>query len=115
MSASSSEKENIVIVGAARTAMGGLLGIFQSVNAVTLGATAIKAAVERATVDPEQIDEVFMGCVLPAGLGQAPARQAAIQSGIPNNTGAVTVNKVCGSSMKAIMLGCNSIKTGENK
>jgi acetyl-CoA C-acetyltransferase len=115
MSASSSEKENIVIVGAARTAMGGLLGIFQSVNAITLGAAAIKAAVERATVDPEQIDEVFMGCVLPAGLGQAPARQAAIQAGIPNNTGAVTINKVCGSSMKAIMLGCNSIKTGEAK
>ena len=93
----------------------GVLGIFPSVKAVTLGAAAIKASVERATVDPEQIDEVLMDCVLPAGLRQAPARKAAIQAGIPNNTGAVTINKVCGSSMKAIMLGCNAIKTGESK
>ena len=115
MSASSSEKEHIVIVGAARTPMGGVLGIFQSVNAINLGATAIQAAVERSTVDPEQIDEVLMGCVLPAGLGQAPARQAAITAGIPNTVAAVTLNKVCGSSMKAIMLGCSAIKAGDVK
>jgi acetyl-CoA C-acetyltransferase len=94
----------IVIVGAARTPIGGLLGIFSSLTATALGTLAIKAALERAEIDPTSVDEVIMGCVLPAGLGQAPARQAAIHAGIPTSTPCSTINKVCGSSMKAIML-----------
>jgi acetyl-CoA C-acetyltransferase len=103
---------NVVIVGAKRTPLGALLGQFTGVPATTLGATAIKAALAQSGVQPDAVSEVIMGCVLPAGLGQAPARQAAIGAGIPVATGALTINKVCGSGMKAVMLGHDAIKAG---
>jgi acetyl-CoA C-acetyltransferase len=103
---------SIVIVGAKRTALGALLGQFTGVPAPVLGATAIKAALEQSGVAPSDVSEVIMGCVLPAGLGQAPARQAAIAAGIPFSAGATTINKVCGSGMKAVMLGHDLIKAG---
>lgn len=105
----------IVIVGQARTAMGGFLGDLSSVKATTLGATAIAAAVERAGLRPADIEEVIMGCVLPAALGQAPARQALIGAGIPKSSGATTINKVCGSGMKSIMLAHDLLLAGSNK
>ena len=105
-------QEKIVIVGMARTPMGGLLGDISSVPASDLGATAITAALENAGVEGDAIDETIMGCVLPAGQGQAPARQASKKAGIPDNTGAVTINKVCGSGMKSMMLAHDSIKVG---
>src|ERR1700684_4595259 len=97
--------EHIVIAGAARTTLGSFQGKLKGFSAPSLGAVAIKAALKRARLDIAAPDEVFMGCVLPAGLGQAPARQAAIAAGIPDRVGATTVNKVCGSGMKAAMLG----------
>ena len=103
---------NVVIVGAKRTALGALLGQFTGVPATQLGATAMRAALEQSGVAAEDVSEVLMGCVLPAGLGQAPARQAAIGAGIPTSAGATTVNKVCGSGMKAVMLGHDLIKAG---
>lgn len=104
--------DSVIIAGAARTAMGGMQGMFSPVAAPTLGATAIAAAIERAGVGPESIDETIMGCVLPAGLGQAPARQASIGAGIPVSTTCTTVNKMCGSGMKAVMLAHDAIKAG---
>ena len=95
---------DIVIVGAKRTAIGSFLGQFTGVPTPTLGATAIKAALEQAGVPPADVSEVIMGCVLPANLGQAPARQAALAAGLPPAAGCTTINKVCGSGMKAIML-----------
>ena len=106
--------EAIYIVGGARTPMGGLMGALAPVTAPELGSTAIKAAVERANVDPSQIDEVFMGCVLPAGLKQCPARQAARKADLPDQVGAVTVNKACGSGMQATIFGIDSIRAGTN-
>lgn len=106
--------EAIYIVGGARTPMGGLMGALAPVTAPELGSTAIKAAVERANVDPSQIDEVFMGCVLSAGLKQCPARQAARKAGLPDHVGAVTVNKACGSGMQATIFGIDSIRAGTN-
>jgi acetyl-CoA C-acetyltransferase len=103
---------SVVIVGAKRTALGALLGQFTGVPAPALGAAAIKAAIEQSGVSPADISEVIMGCVLPAGLGQAPARQASIAAGIPTSAGATTINKVCGSGMKAVMLGHDLIKAG---
>jgi len=103
---------DIVIVGAKRTAIGSLLGQFTGVPTPTLGATAIRGALEHAGVAADQVDEVIMGCVLPAGLGQAPARQAAIGAGIPTSAACTTINKVCGSGMKAVMLGHDLIKAG---
>jgi len=103
---------DIVIVGAKRTAIGSFLGQFTGVPTPTLGATAIKAALEQSGVAPGDVSEVIMGCVLPGNLGQAPARQAAIAAGIPVSTGATTINKVCGSGMKAVMLGHDLIKAG---
>ena len=103
---------DIVIVGAKRTAIGSMLGQFTGIPTPTLGATAIAAAVEAAGIKPDAIDEVIMGCVLPAGLGQAPARQAARKAGIPDKAGATTINKVCGSGMKAVMLAHDLIKAG---
>ena len=103
---------NVVIVGAKRTALGALLGQFTGVPATQLGATAIRAALEQSGVPADAVSEVLMGCVLPAGLGQAPARQAAIAAGIPTSAGATTINKVCGSGMKAVMLGHDLIKAG---
>ena len=102
----------VVIAGAARTAMGGFLGDFKGETAPSLGAAAIRAAVERAGIDGGDVDEVIMGCVLPAGLGQAPARQASIGAGLPLSVPAATLNKVCGSGMKAAMLGHDAILAG---
>ena len=103
---------SVVIVGAKRTALGALLGQFTGVPAPVLGATAIKASLEQSGVAADDVSEVIMGCVLPAGLGQAPARQAAIAAGIPLAAGATTINKVCGSGMKAVMLGHDLIVAG---
>ncbi|MFP2770901.1 acetyl-CoA C-acyltransferase [Oceanisphaera sp. KMM 10153] len=102
----------IVIVGAARTPMGALQGELGTVPAPELGAAAIAAALQRAGVAPEQVDEVVMGCVLAAGLGQAPARQAALAAGLPVSTACSTVNKMCGSGMKALMLACDQLRAG---
>ena len=103
---------SVVIVGAKRTALGALLGQFTGVPAPMLGATAIEAALAQSGVAADDVSEVIMGCVLPAGLGQAPARQAAIAAGIPLAAGATTINKVCGSGMKAVMLGHDLIVAG---
>jgi acetyl-CoA C-acetyltransferase len=105
----------IVVVGAARTPMGGFQGDFASLAAPQLGATAIKAAVERAGIAPDQVDEVFMGCVLPAGVGQAPARQASLGAGLPRSAGCTTISKVCGSGMKAAMLAHDLLVAGTAK
>jgi acetyl-CoA C-acetyltransferase len=102
----------IVIVSAARTPMGTFQGGFASLTAANLGAEAIKAVIERAGIDADLVDEVLMGCVLPAGQGQAPARQAALQAGLPLSAGCATINKVCGSAMKATMLGHDGILAG---
>ncbi|HEX3943941.1 MAG TPA: acetyl-CoA C-acyltransferase [Rhizomicrobium sp.] len=104
---------DIVILSAARTPMGGFQGELTGSTAPQLGATAIKAAVERAGLKPSDIQETIMGCVLPAGLGQAPARQAGRYAGLPDGVPATTVNKVCGSGMKAVMLAADELKTGE--
>src|SRR5512143_167913 len=105
----------IVIVGAARTPMGGFMGDFASTPASDLGAVAIRAAVERAGLAPADVEEVIMGNVLPAGQGQAPARQASIKAGLPLSTGCTTVNKMCGSAMKAAMLAHDLIVAGTNE
>ncbi|QBB70482.1 acetyl-CoA C-acyltransferase [Pseudolysobacter antarcticus] len=104
--------DSIVIVGAKRTAIGSMLGQFTGVPTTTLGATAIKAALEQSGVAADDVSEVIMGCVLPANLGQAPARQAALAAGLPKSAGCTTINKVCGSGMKAIMLANDLIKAG---
>ena len=106
---------DVVIVGAKRTAIGSMLGQFTGVPTPTLGAAAIAAALEHAGVSADAVDEVIMGCVLPAGLGQAPARQAARAAGIPDAAGATTLNKVCGSGMKAVMLAHDIIRAGSAK
>jgi acetyl-CoA C-acetyltransferase len=105
----------IVIVGAARTPMGAFLGDFAALSASDLGAVAIRAAVERAGLEPKLVSEVLFGNCLMAGQGQAPARQAAIKAGIPVSTGAVTMSKMCGSAMKAAMIGFDSILAGSNE
>jgi len=97
-------QDPVVIVGTARTPIGGFQGELKGATAPDLGATAIRAALQRSRVELDAVDEVVFGCVLPAGLGQAPARQAAIGAGLPFSTGATTVNKMCGSGMKAVML-----------
>ena len=107
--------EAIYLVGGARTPMGGLLGDLADVSAVELGTTAVHSTLEKTGIDPGAIDEVFMGCVLPAGLKQCPARQAMIGAGIPSSTGAVTVNKACGSGMQATIYGVDSIAAGTNE
>lgn len=106
--------KDVYIVGAVRTPMGSFLGSLASVPAPKLGATAIKGALEKAGVNAGEVDEVFMGCVLQAGLGQAPARQAALGAGIGDNVPCTTVNKVCASGMKALAFGAQSIQTGQN-
>jgi acetyl-CoA C-acetyltransferase len=103
---------DIVIVGAARTPMGGFQGDLKDKSAPELGATAIAAALTRAGLTGAQVDEVIMGCVLPAGLGQAPARQAARGGGIPDAVGSTTINKMCGSGMKAVMLAHDLLRAG---
>jgi acetyl-CoA C-acetyltransferase len=117
----------VVIAAYARTPMGGFQGVFQGVKAtalgsfqgslaglgaVELGAAAVKAALDRSTVDPEEVEQVFMGCVLPAGLGQAPARQAALRAGLPDHVQASTINKVCGSGMQAAILAHDALRVG---
>ncbi|NKB35581.1 MAG: acetyl-CoA C-acyltransferase [Gammaproteobacteria bacterium] len=104
--------DEIVVVGMARTPLGGLQGGLANMTAADLGATAISAAIERSQISPESIDETLMGCVLPAGQGQAPARQASLAAGIPMSTGCTTINKMCGSAMKSVMLGMDIIKAG---
>ena len=106
--------KEVVIVSAVRTAMGSFGGVFSNIPATKLGAYAIKGAIEKCGINKDLIDEVFMGNVLQANLGQAPARQAAIEAGLSNKIPCTTVNKVCSSGMKAIMLGAQSIKCGDN-
>jgi acetyl-CoA C-acetyltransferase len=105
----------IVIVGSARTPIGAFQGDFKDLTAPQLGAATIRASVERAGISSDAVDEVLFGCVLPAGLGQAPARQAALGAGLPASTGAVTINKMCGSGMKAVMLANDLILAGSAK
>jgi acetyl-CoA C-acetyltransferase len=104
---------NVVIVSAARTPVGSLLGTLSKVKSTDLGAIAIKGVIEKAGIDKSIIDEVIMGCVLPAGLGQAPARQAALGAGLDNRVGALTINKVCGSGLKSVMLAAQAIMVGD--
>jgi acetyl-CoA C-acetyltransferase len=106
---------DVVIVGAKRTAIGSFLGQFTGVPSPTLGAAAIQGALAQSGLAADQVDEVIMGCVLPAGLGQAPARQASRAAGIPDAAGCTTINKVCGSGMKAVMLAHDLIKAGSAK
>lgn len=105
--------KEVVIVSAARTPIGSFQGSLAPLSAPKLGAIAIKEALNRAGIKPEDVSEVIMGCVLPAGLGQAPARQAAIYSGIPDSVPCMTINKVCGSGLKAVMLAEQAIKCGD--
>lgn len=107
--------KEVIIVSAKRTPIGSYLGSLSSLSAPKLGAVAIKAAVEAAGIKPEEVDEVLMGIVLQGGVGQAPARQAAIYGGIPHSVPCTTVHKVCGSGLKAVMLGAQAIRTGESK
>ena len=102
----------IVIVDAVRTAMGGFQGSLGACTAPELGAVVIKEVIERAGVQVTEIDEVIFGCVLPAGLKQGPARQAMRQAGLPDSTGATTINKICGSGMKAVMQAADAIQAG---
>ncbi|WBL32925.1 acetyl-CoA C-acyltransferase [Sinirhodobacter sp. HNIBRBA609] len=102
----------VVIVGAARTPMGGMQGAFSGLTAPELGGAAIAAALSRAGVAPERVEELLMGCVLPAGQGQAPARQAGFAAGLPQDVPATTLNKMCGSGMKAAMMGYDQIRAG---
>ena len=106
--------KEVVIVSAVRTPMGSFNGIFSSISATKLGATAIKGAIDKAGIDKAKIDEVFMGNVLQANLGQAPARQAAMEAGLSNTIPCTTINKVCSSGMKSIMIAAQSIMCGDN-
>ena len=107
-----SAADPIVILSTARTPMGGMQGALADVSATDLGAAAVRAAVERAGVNGADIDRIYMGCVLPAGLGQAPARQAAIKAGLPKSVQATTVNKVCGSGMQTVIMGAEALASG---
>ncbi len=109
------QNDPVVIVSAVRTPIGAFQGDFQLLTGTELGAVAVRAAVERARLNPEQIEEVILGCVLPAGLGQAPARQAALGGGLPLATACATINKVCGSGMKAVMLAHDLLRAGTNE
>jgi acetyl-CoA C-acetyltransferase len=105
--------KEVVIAGAARTPVGSFQGSLTGVKVTRLGSIVIAEALKRAGVKPDQVEEVIMGCVLPAGLGQAPARQAAIGADIPVTIGATTINKVCGSGLKSVMLADAMIKAGD--
>lgn len=107
-----SANDPIVVLSYTRTPMGGLQGAFADVTAPDLGATAVKAAVARAGVDGTDIDRIYMGCVLPAGLGQSPARQVALKAGLPISVEATTVNKVCGSGMQTVIMGAEALASG---
>src|SRR5215207_4200634 len=104
-----------VIVAAARTPIGKFLGGLSPLSAPELGSIAIREAVRRSGVNPEEIDEVIMGNVIQGGVGQAPARQAALKAGIPSTVSALTINKVCGSGLKSVMLAAQSIKAGDTQ
>src|SRR5688572_20367446 len=104
-----------VIVAAARTPIGKFLGGLSSLSAPELGAIAIREALRRAKVSPDDVEEVIMGQVLQGGSGQAPARQAALKAGVPASVSALTINKVCGSGLKAVMLAAQSIKAGDKQ
>ena len=104
-----SNADPIVILSYARTPMGGFQGALSGASATQLGAAAVKAAVERAGIDGDRIDKIYMGCVLPAGLGQAPARQAALGAGLPRSVEATTVNKMCGSGMQAAIMAADTL------
>ncbi len=106
---------SVVIVSGVRTPMGGFQGSLSSLSAVDLGAIAIREAIERAGIAPADVQEVIMGCVLPAGLKQGPARQAALNAGLPAATGCTTINKLCGSGMKAVMFAHDALKAGTNQ
>lgn len=110
-----SEIKEAVIISAVRTPVGKFLGALKDFKATELGAIAVREAVKRAGVSPEDVDEVIMGCVIQAGLGQNPARQAALHGGLPNTVSAVTVNKVCGSGLKAIMMAAQGIQLGDTE
>ncbi len=110
--ANATQGEEVVITAACRTPIGGFLGALSSQPAPQLGAVAIRAALSRAAVDGEEVDEVLMGCVLPAGMGNAPARQAAIAAGVPMSAATTTVNKMCGSGLKTAMLAHDAIRAG---
>jgi acetyl-CoA C-acetyltransferase len=107
-----SANDPIVILSYARTPMGGMQGALADVSATDLGAAAVKAAVDRSGVPGEKFDRTYMGCVLPAGLGQAPARQATIKAGLPESVQATTVNKVCGSGMQTVIMGAEALASG---
>ena len=107
-----SSSDPVVILSYARTPMGAMQGALADVSATDLGATAVRAAVERAGISPNSVERIYMGCVLPAGLGQAPARQAAIKAGLPKSVEATTVNKVCGSGMQTIIMGAEALASG---
>src|SRR5437899_8157562 len=107
------EMREVVILGAARTPIGRFMGGLSTVAAPRLGSAAITEAVRRAHIPPERVDEVYMGIILAAGLGQAPARQASIYAGLPNTVPATTLNKMCGSGLKAVMLGAQAIQAGD--
>ena len=110
-----SDQQEAVIVSACRTAIGRFMGGLSAVPAPRLGAVAIREAIRRAGIDPAGVDEAIMGCVVPSGMGQAPARQAAIHGGIPAEVGALTINKVCGSGLKAVMLAAGLIRAGDGE
>src|SRR5512136_1221562 len=105
--------ESVVILSAKRTPIGAFQGVLTPTTAPQLGAAAIKGAIAAAGVSGEAVQEVIMGCVLPAGLGQAPARQAALAAGIPNSVPATTVNKMCGSGMRAVMMAADALRSGD--
>ena len=109
------ELNEAVIISAARTPVGKFLGSLKGFKATDLGAIAVREAVKRAGVKPEDVDEVIMGCVIQAGLGQNPARQAALNAGIPSTVAAVTVNKVCGSGLKAVMMAAQGVQLGDSE
>src|SRR3546814_20348531 len=105
-------EDPVVISSYARTPMGGFQGVLAGATATQLGATAVAGAVERAGVAPEKVDRIYMGCVLPGGLGQAPARQAALKAGLPRSVEATTVNKMCGSGMQAAVMAAETLAAG---
>src|SRR2546423_14922189 len=104
-----------VIISAVRTPVGKLLGALKSFKATDLGAIVVREALRRAGVKPEDVDEVIMGCVIQAGVGQNPARQAALRGGLPDTVSAVTVNKVCGSGLKAVMMAAQGVQLGDTE
>src|SRR5512145_2002441 len=109
----SASLREVVIAGACRTPIGAFQGALASLSATELGALVVKEAVQRAGLDPKRVDEVIMGCVLRAGVGQAPARQAALRAGLPAGVTCMTVNKVCGSGLKSVMLAAQAIMLGD--